>query len=103
MTDEDEHDAGTPSPTSATDGAADDGEEWRFDPADFDDAEPAAAAAAEGEPDDGDADEDGNVAGSLLDLEEEIEPGTPTLEGTVFVVLGALTTVLFLLSAAGAL
>jgi len=101
MTDEDERGAGDGAPS--TDGAAEDGEEWRFDPADFDDSEPDAAAAGESEREDGSEDEDGNVAGPLLDLEEELEPGTPSLEGTVFVLLGALTTVLFLLSAAGAL
>jgi hypothetical protein len=93
MTDEDERgaaaaDAGR-SAASATE------EEWQFDPADFDDP------GADGEA--GDEDADGNVAGSLLELEDEIEPGTPTLEGTMFVVLGALATLLFLLEAGGAI
>lgn len=106
MTDEDERRSDEDGSASATDESTDDGAAWRFDPAEFDGTGPDANGAAEDpdhEPADAADEEDGNVAGSLFDLEEDLEPGTPTLEGTLFVVLGALTTLLFLLEAGGAI
>jgi hypothetical protein len=107
MTDEDDRATGGETPESAASPAVngtagdEDDTEWRFDVDEFDDeGAVAAAAAADAETE---ADEDGNVAGSLFDLEDEIEPGAPTLEGTMFVVLGALATILFLLEAGGAI
>ena len=110
MTDEDEGSADAP---DRNEGAGED-DEWRFSldevgPEAGDEGESAEhgadGAGADGGADaDGDADEEGgNVAGSLLDLEEELEPGTPSLEGTAFVLLGALLAVLFLLEAGGLL
>jgi len=90
----------------ASDDETEDGDEWRFS---LDEVGPeAAAGGADGAGEDGesaaaDGEESGNVAGALLDLEDELEPGTPSLEGTVFVLLGAFATVLFLLEAGGVL
>jgi transcription initiation factor TFIID subunit TAF12 len=104
MSDEDDRGTGAETPDSAASPpaggtASDDGDdrEWRFDIDEFDEEEAEGAAV------DAEDDEDGNVAGSLFDLEDEIEPGAPTLEGTMFVVLGALATILFLLEAGGAI
>ncbi|AQL42180.1 hypothetical protein BV210_05395 [Halorientalis sp. IM1011] len=53
----------------------------------------------EGDADDGEG-EEGNVAGSMV-LEEPLEPGSPSLENTAFVLLGALCTVLLFLVVLG--
>jgi hypothetical protein len=104
MTDEDAEDAaGDAAVSPATDDTAGDEREWQFSVDEVGDDDPDGAADATGAGDSDETEEGSNVAGSLLDLDEEIEPGAPTLEGTVFVVLGALATVLFLLEAGGAL
>jgi len=94
----------------ASDDETEDGDEWRFSldevgPEAGDEAAPGGAdgAGEDGESAAADGEESGNVAGALLDLEDELEPGTPSLEGTVFVLLGAFATVLFLLEAGGVL
>ncbi len=98
--------------TDDDEGADEGADEWRFGvdevgPEAGDDSEAAASGAdganADGETDDDEADDGGNVAGSLLELEDELEPGTPSLEGTMFVLIGAFATVLFLLEAGGVL
>ncbi|WP_336000099.1 DUF7312 domain-containing protein [Halorientalis halophila] len=47
-------------------------------------------------------DEGGNVAGSMV-LEQPLEPGSPSLENTAFVLLGALCTVVFFMLLLGIL
>jgi hypothetical protein len=43
----------------------------------------------------------GNVAGHLGGLDDRLEPGSPTLENTLFVLVGALGTLLLFLRMAG--
>lgn len=92
---------------------SEDEDEWRFsvDELPDDEDEPGdgyetdravktADSSAEGA--DGEDDESGgNVAGQIGGLEETLEPGTPTLENAVFVLLGATATVLFFMVVAG--
>ena len=63
------------------DGDGDD--EWRYSLADLEDEEPS--------------DDSGNVAGSFMP-EEELEPGDVDLENAVFVLLGAVTAGLVVVS-----
>jgi len=78
---------------------ADDDEEWRYSVEDVsaDPADPTAETAAASD----EAESGGNVAGEVLDLEEDIEPGSPSVESAFFFVLGVLVTILFFLTAAG--
>ena len=88
---------------------SDDDEQWRFSVDEFPDDGPGEAerrANGEGDVTDSDADAEeqessGNVAGQIGGLEEELEPGSPTLENAAFVVLGATTTVVFFMVVAG--
>lgn len=78
----------------------DDDDSWRFSLEDIEERQ-----AADGD-DDGTVEgeepaEGGNVAGSLSGLDEELEPQSPSLEGSFFVLLGALVTVLILLAMLG--
>lgn len=54
--------------------------------------------------DHGDADDEefgGDVTGALYELDDEVTPGSPSIEGVLFVALGALTAVSFFLAAGG--
>jgi len=69
---------------------------WKFELEDLPEDDP------EGDADDGETEEgeEGNVAGAVV-LEEPLEPGSPSLENTAFVLLGALCTVLLFLVVLG--
>ncbi|WP_299264304.1 DUF7312 domain-containing protein [Halorientalis sp.] len=86
---------------------ADDEGGWKFDVEDLseENGDEAAGTDEDGmETVDGDGDEDGdeagNVAGSVV-LEQPLEPGSPSMENTAFVLLGALSTVLLVLVVLG--
>lgn len=91
--------AGSPGAGTGED-ASDDDENWEYAVDEFPTDPSATDPGAEQEAAE-DGESGGNVAGEMFDLEEEIEPGSPSPESTVFVVLGVLVTVLFFLSAAG--
>lgn len=86
-------------------------DQWRYSVDDFPDDGPGVTesrANGDGERDADapatDADEresGGNVAGQIGGLDEDLEPGTPTLENAFFVVLGATATVIFFMVVAG--
>ncbi|WP_424019896.1 DUF7312 domain-containing protein [Halorientalis pallida] len=82
---------------------ADDESGWKFELEDLPEDESDGAAGADSGEDEageaGDGDE-GNVAGSMV-LDQPLEPGSPSMENTVFVLLGALCTVLFFLMVLG--
>ena len=82
---------------------ADDEGGWKFDvenlPAEDAD-EPAGTDEDGGEASDEDGEGEGNVAGSMV-LDQPLEPGSPSMENTVFVLLGALCTVLLFLVVLG--
>jgi hypothetical protein len=91
---------GSTDATGTDEGPVDD-EEWRYAVDEFP-TDPAATDPGNGS-EDGADEEGGNVAGSVVDLDEEIEPGSPSAESVFFVALGVLVTVLFFLTAAGVL
>ena len=77
---------------------ADDEGGWKFELDDLpEDEGDESARADEGEAEDG---EEGNVAGSMV-LDQPLEPGSPSMENTAFVLLGALCTVLFFMAVLG--
>jgi hypothetical protein len=93
-------------------------DEWRYSVDEFPDAEVSengddrerdvvtGADVEAGPPDDRegedeDEDDEGNVAGQVLGLDDRIEPGSPTLENAFFVLLGAVATVVFFMVVAG--
>ncbi|MFB6083210.1 MAG: hypothetical protein ABEJ94_03070 [Halorientalis sp.] len=72
---------------------------WKFELEDLPDEEtPGDEAGADGDADGG----EGNVAGSMVP-DQPLEPGSPSLENTAFVLLGALCTVLLFLVVLGVL
>lgn len=89
-----------------------DDEGWRFAVDDLPQEESGAAGDADGEPaagaepeavdaaGEGEGDGEGNVAGTLA-VEDDIEPGQPTVENAFFVALGVLVTVVVALTMAG--
>ena len=80
----------------------DDDDQWRFSVDEFDDAE-APAASPHGEDAAGvdEQESGGNVAGTIGGLDEDLEPGRPTLENAFFVTLGAAITVVVFMVVAG--
>jgi hypothetical protein len=79
-------------------------DEWKFSLEDLEDdgtdaTDPGADETGEGDGDGADDEE----PGSFLGGDDDPEPGTPTLEGTAFVLLGAAVTVIVLLSMFGVL
>jgi len=76
---------------------------WKFELEDLpgadDEAGDGEAGVDEAEAD-ADDDSGGNVAGSI-GVDQELQPGSPSLENTAFVLLGALCTVLFFLVLVG--
>ena len=84
-----------------------DDEGWRFAVDDLEE-EPGAAGDADGEPAaepeavdaESERDGEGNVAGTLA-VEDDIEPGQPTVENSFVVALGVLVTVVVALTMAG--
>ncbi|RXK48618.1 DUF7312 domain-containing protein [Halorientalis pallida] len=79
---------------------ADDEGGWKFELEDLpEEGGEEAAGLDEEDGEDGDA-EEGNVAGSMV-LDQPLEPGSPSMENTVFVLLGALCTVLFFMAVLG--
>lgn len=81
---------------------ADDEGGWKFELEDLpeDEGEAAAGPDSGGDEDGEEGDEEGNVAGSMV-LDQPLEPGSPSMENTAFVLLGALCTVLFFLAVLG--
>lgn len=79
---------------------ADEDDQWRFSLDDLpDDGE--SDREASGTRDDGDWEPGGNVAGSVLGEEEELEPGQISPENAFFVALGALSAIAVVLVVAG--
>ena len=84
----DEDATGPDAATDATAGkSAEDDREWRFELEDLED----------------DGEGDGDDEGLVETVEESIEPGSPTLEGTAFVLLGAVFAALALAGMIGLL
>jgi hypothetical protein len=83
---------------------ADDEGGWKFEVGDLpaEDSDEAAGTDVDGDSGDSgaDGDEEGNVAGAMV-LDQPLEPGSPSLENTAFVLLGALSTILFFLLVLG--
>jgi hypothetical protein len=81
---------------------ADDEGGWKFELEDLPEEDgDGSARTDEGEDEDEDEDgEEGNVAGSMV-LDQPLEPGSPSMENTAFVLLGALCTVLFFMAILG--
>jgi hypothetical protein len=77
---------------------ADDEGGWKFEIEDLPQDDGEAAAGTDEDDDEGD--EEGNVAGSMV-LDQPLEPGSPSMENTAFVLLGALCTVLLFLVVLG--
>lgn len=76
-----------------------DDDQWRFSLSDLPDED-------ESESDNGsesDGAGSGNIAGQMVGPDEDLEPGTPSLENSFFVLLGALVTLLVVLVMAGAI
>jgi hypothetical protein len=76
---------------------ADDEGGWKFELEDLPDEDAPDEGTADGE---AAGDEEGNVAGSMV-VDQPLEPGSPSMENTVFVLLGALCTVLLFLVVLG--
>jgi hypothetical protein len=75
---------------SVGDSADEEDDEWRFSLEDLEDDDGTENGTPEGEDDEvGD-----NVFGTLQSATEELEPGSPSLENTAFVVLGIVLALL---------
>ncbi|WP_136717960.1 DUF7312 domain-containing protein [Halorientalis salina] len=88
----------------------DDEDGWRYSVDDFPDDDTAestpetsstADESSDGTDPEADDESNGNVAGHIGGVDDELVPGTPTLENAAFVALGAVATVLFFLVVAG--